>query len=280
VSSQTDIPSTLHPPAFASILCGVDGSRQSLEAARQAAILAGGEAAVTYVAVTWEQGVGATAVATLSRQRAQESLRRARDAARNLAVDPVLVEDASDDAAQRLLELAPAHDLLVIGIHTRSRASGILVGETAASIVHRSPVPVLVSRRPPAGAEFAQEILLAVDGSPQAHAATHVAARLARRHGSRVTIVADPSRDAAHRRSLAEDAAEIVGATGREPVILDEHGVPHRAIAHAAGEMDASLVVCGSRGLHGLAALHSVSERIAQAAPCSVLIVRPRREDR
>jgi len=41
---------------FGSILCGIDGSRPSLEAARQAAILAGSDTALTYAAVTGEQG--------------------------------------------------------------------------------------------------------------------------------------------------------------------------------------------------------------------------------
>ena len=34
------------------------------------------------------------------------------------------------------------------------------------------------------------------------------------------------------------------------------------------------LVVVGSRGLHGLAALGSVSERVAHSAACSTLVVR------
>ena len=34
------------------------------------------------------------------------------------------------------------------------------------------------------------------------------------------------------------------------------------------------LVVIGSRGLHGLKALGSVSERVAHQAECSVLVVR------
>jgi nucleotide-binding universal stress UspA family protein len=36
----------------------------------------------------------------------------------------------------------------------------------------------------------------------------------------------------------------------------------------------ADLIVMGSRGLHGLSALGSVSERVAHRAACSVLVVR------
>ena len=51
---------TMHAdPTFASIVCGVDGSRPSLEAARQAAQLTEDASALCYVAVSWEQGAGA-----------------------------------------------------------------------------------------------------------------------------------------------------------------------------------------------------------------------------
>jgi nucleotide-binding universal stress UspA family protein len=69
-------------------------------------------------------------------------------------------------------------------------------------------------------------------------------------------------------------AAQVMAATGTEPVILDAPGRPHRAVADAARDFDASLVITGSRSMKGLAALGSVSERIAHAAPCSVLVVR------
>jgi nucleotide-binding universal stress UspA family protein len=63
-------------------------------------------------------------------------------------------------------------------------------------------------------------------------------------------------------------------ATGVDPLILDESGAAHRAVAAAAASIGASLVVTGSRGLTGAQALHSVSERIARTAPCSVLVAR------
>lgn len=45
------------------------------------------------------------------------------------------------------------------------------------------------------------------------------------------------------------------------------------SVLTAAGA-DADLLVLGSRGLHGLRALGSVSERVAHRAACSTLIVR------
>jgi nucleotide-binding universal stress UspA family protein len=274
MSSQTDDPITTAAPTFRSIVCGVDGSRLAFEAARQAALLADPGAVLAYVAVSWEQGVGATAVATLSHKHARECLRRVRNDARELGVDSALVDEHSTDPAGRLLDFAVGQDLLVVGITGHSRAGGILIGSVATNTLHRSSVPVLVARRPPEGVEFPSRIVLASDGTPMSDAAAELTARIAARHGSRVTIVGARDHEAPFAPGLAEHAKWIADATGAEPQIVEPPGPPHSAVASAARNIGASLIVSGSRGLTGAAALHSVSERIAHAAPCSVLVVR------
>jgi nucleotide-binding universal stress UspA family protein len=227
-------------PTFGSIVCGVDGSRASDEAARQAELLTVDGATLTYVDVTPDE----------------------------------LAEDERGPAG-KLAELAAGQDLLVVGIHDHSRASGIAMGSIASALVHRSPVPVLVARRPPDGVEFPARILLASDGTPLSDEPTDLVARLAARHGSAVAIVGARDGEAPFRPGLAEHATRIMEATGTEPLILDAPGPAHRAAADAARDFRAALVVTGSRGLRGLSALRSTSERIAHAAPCSVLVVRP-----
>jgi nucleotide-binding universal stress UspA family protein len=261
-------------PVFGSILCGVDGSRQSFEAARQAAVLAADGTALHLHAVSWEAGVGPTATALLSRRRAAEALERARIAARDLGVRAKTEVVSAADAGARLLEAARAHDLLVFGVSERSRVGGILIGRAAAAALHRATVPVLVARRPPAAA-FPRSILLATDGSESSKSAVELAALLARRHHARLTVVAGSARTAARRHELARQAADLFAATGCEPLIIDTVGKPHVAIARAAEEIGASLLITGSRGLTGIAALRSVSERVGEYAPCSVLVVRP-----
>lgn len=273
MSSTADVP-THAPPTFASIVCGVDGSRPGFEAARQAALLTDEGAALTYVAVSWEQGTGATATATLSHEHAHACLRRVRDEARELGVDPALVDEHGDDPAHSLLELAAGKDLLVVGIAGHSRAGGIVLGSAATAAVHRSPVPALVARRPPEGVEFPDRIAVASDGTPMSDDAVELTARLAARHRAAVAVVGARDGEVPFARGLAEHAALIMQATGTEPVMLGEPGPPHRAVARAARDFDASLVVTGSRGLSGASAVRSVSERIAHAAPCSVLVVR------
>ena len=268
--------STHAPPTFASIVCGVDGSRPGFEAARQAAILTDEAAALTYVAVSWEQGTGASAVATLTHDHARHCLQRVRDGARDLGVEPALLDEHADDPARRLMELAAGQDLLVVGTIGQSRAGGIVVGSAATAAVHRSPVPVLVARRPPEGVEFPKRIMVASDGAPMSDAAVELTARLAARHGASVAIVATRDGEVPFQRGLAEHAAQIQAVTGTEPVPLAQPGPPHRGVAAAARDFGASLVVTGSRGLSGASALRSVSERIAHAAPCSVLVLRSR----
>jgi nucleotide-binding universal stress UspA family protein len=58
-------------------------------------------------------------------------------------------------------------------------------------------------------------------------------------------------------------------------VFESESGSPYRRIVEAAHRTHASLVVIGSRGQTGVAALGSVSERVTHHAECSVLVVRP-----
>jgi nucleotide-binding universal stress UspA family protein len=274
MSTPTDAPPHT-VPTFASIVCGVDGSRPGFEAARQAAILTDDAAALTYVAVSWEQGTGGSRVATLTHDHAHRCLERVRDLARALGVEPSLLDEHADDPARRLMELAADQDLLVVGTIGHTRPGGIMVGSAATAAVHRSSVPVLVVRHPPDGVEFPKRILVASEGTPMSDAAVELTGRLAARHGASVAIAAARDGEIPFRRGLAEHAAQIKAATGTEPVVLAEPGPPHRGVAAAARDFNASLVITGSRGLSGASALRSVSERIVHAAPCSVLVLRP-----
>jgi nucleotide-binding universal stress UspA family protein len=65
------------------------------------------------------------------------------------------------------------------------------------------------------------------------------------------------------------DKQRVREIVGRYEELADD---PVRALVAAAA--DADLVVVGSRGLHGLKSLGSVSERVAHDARCSTLVVR------
>ena len=121
---------------------------------------------------------------------------------------------------------------------------------------------MLVARPPSDRRTWPQTIVVGVDGSRSSEAAFEVASRLAPRLGSTVRAVAatkEPFVD-------LEAAREV--APGLET--LDETAV--HALHVLSEETD--LIVVGSRGLSGIRALGSISERIAHEARCSVLVVR------
>jgi nucleotide-binding universal stress UspA family protein len=114
-------------------------------------------------------------------------------------------------------------------------------------------------------------ILHTNDGSSESLDAARVAGTLAARHESTVlTLHVGETSD----RSVAEEAVAIIQSSGREPVVKVEQGSPPRRIVEVANRTGASLIVVGSRGRTGLAALGSVSEWVTHHAGCSVLIVR------
>jgi nucleotide-binding universal stress UspA family protein len=118
---------------------------------------------------------------------------------------------------------------------------------------------VLVART--AGADFPRRIVVGVDGSPESAAAYAGARHLSERFSAELRPVV------AQGEGVDEQlVAKIVDHREDMP---DE---PVHAIVSAAA--DADLVVVGSRGLHGLKALGSVSERVAHQADCSTFVVR------
>jgi nucleotide-binding universal stress UspA family protein len=134
------------------------------------------------------------------------------------------------------------------------------------------------------------KILVAYDGSQGADVALDVAASVAKAtEGAEVAVLSvapvsgssrggpiDPTSD------LDEHDRQLDAALAR----LKEHGIdahaiksvghPADTIVRIAEERDTDLVVVGSRGLHGVKrfAMGSVSARVAEHAPCSVLVAR------
>jgi len=150
--------------------------------------------------------------------------------------------------------------LVVVGSHGQSRMRGIVLGSTATELVHKAPCPVLLTREASAG--FPMRVVVGVDGSSESARAYGIAEYLAARFEADLWPVVASGGDGFDKRRVRE-------IVGRYEELPDE---PARALVAAAA--DADLVVVGSRGLHGLKALGSVSERVAHGARCSVLVVR------
>ena len=269
------VPDAGPSPLFARVLCGIDGSPAAAEAARQAAVLAGG-GSLELVAVTWTTGAGPTRMTALSDTRA----RRALEAATVLAAEqgtPVSAELVhAADEGRTIRRLAGDHDLIAVGARSGSRAGGIMLGSVATRMVHEADSPVLVARRPPEGSVFPEPILLATDGSPSSARAATLTARIAERLGSTVFMLrVGTAAGVEELRTVAQQVVEITEATGRAPVIVEFGDDPLDTIIEVARSQRASLIVVGSHGRSGVRALASISERVAHEAPCSVLVARP-----
>jgi nucleotide-binding universal stress UspA family protein len=238
---------------FERVVCGVDTTGAGAVAARLASRLTRPDGSLTLVSV--HDASGAVA--------AEAALARARAEARGQQqVETLLL--AGDPLRGLLGEIdRRAADVVVVGTHDRTRAVGIVLGSVATHLLHEAPVPVLIARRPRREeARWPRSLVVGVDGSPESAAATAAARDLAARFDARVRYVAatgDTHPDLEAARELVPELEELRGRAVDELHVLSE---------------DADLVVVGNRGLRGLRALGSVSERVAHEARCSVLVVR------
>jgi nucleotide-binding universal stress UspA family protein len=247
------------PPLFGTVLCVTDGSERGAEAVRQAARLAGRDGALELVALAPDPAPGQPRP-----QAAQiESLVAGSTIAAQVGVRAAVHIDATSDPVDAVLRRCQGHALAVLP-----------AGPLARAVLPRAEIPVLVARPGAYASDFPGTVLIAVDGTPEAHAAVRLGARLAGREQTVPALVASPEHDAPHQHALQWDAATVERVTGQRPLILDEHGPPAASILAAASSIEASLILIGSRPGRPAA---SVSAKVAERAPCSVLVLRPDR---
>jgi nucleotide-binding universal stress UspA family protein len=251
---------------FARVLVGIDGTEAGLEACRQAARLVEPNGWIELVTAV---NFGAAALTGWSAPRVAETLER--DAENALAAAQAV---AGGQATTRVLngfasacllrEIEEARaTLIVLGTHGRSRAEEIVLGGCPGELLHRAPCAVLIARPPLAETLFPRALVVGIDGSREADEAYRAARSLAHRFEVPLRAVT----------ALRGKGVDLPAAHLRTPFVeaIDEE--PVEALTRAS--RDADLLVVGSRGLHGIRALGSVSERVAHKARCSVLVVRP-----
>jgi nucleotide-binding universal stress UspA family protein len=247
---------------FPRILCAVDGSDESGVALEHAIALADGDAQLTLASV-WTDPE--------RRPRAWGALELAAARAREAGVKATRRPIHAERVPEALAAAAARFDLLVVGTQPHSRASGMLHHEVMTALVHRCPVPLLVARERPLGAG----VLAATDGRPRSRSALTAAGRVARRLGTGLTVVhvAGPADRSAE---LDAEMANTRALLGRDIRYVVDFGAAAPRILAIADDVRAGLVVVGSRGRQGVAALASTSERVAHGAACSVLVERGR----
>ena len=256
------------PTPFSNILCGVEGDPASGEAVRQAIALAQG-GRLHLVAVSPNRRI---------RRFSNEELQQSLEEAARLALDAGVSVSArlvsAHHAIDFLLPESENHDLLVLGGKDRSRRAGIALDSTVSRAAHETRRPLLIAREPVGEARFPEAMLLALDGSLGSWAPARTAAAVANAFDAKLEVVhvverAHPERG----KALEAQIAEIGEITGRRPELAVVGGHPTQVIVGRARETPPALLICGRRGLHGIRALGSVSERVVHRAPCSVLLV-------
>jgi nucleotide-binding universal stress UspA family protein len=138
-----------------------------------------------------------------------------------------------------------------------------------------------------------EKVIWATDGSGGADAALHEALRLAER-GTHIVAVHCDQRLYGRAGSwpAIADEADVRARIGRqvdeltdqhvdvELVVRRDRRQPADVVAEVAREIEADVIVCGTRGLSAFAGavLGSFTQRLLHVAPCPVLVVGPRSE--
>ena len=291
---------------FAKVLLASDGSEEALAAARSAAILAKKfDASLTILNVyaPASQALPASSAPGLNADARREQAQDVIVGETGRTVDQAGVHYVArkeiGHPAETIIGVAEEDgaDLIVLGSRGLGDVKRFLLGSVADRVAHHAHCPVLIvrGRGDVAEDDLFRHILLASDGSACALEAAAVAAILADKLTSRVTIInvfqpspyvapyGEPIGYCLDDRYIAEIQDDAICSTGH---VLDEHGVAFRSrkeigppaaeIARVAEEEACDLIVLGSRGLGGFQRLllGSVSDGVAHHAHCPVLIVR------
>ena len=257
---------------FDHIVCAVDGSEGSLEAVRQANVLAGGSGSIDLVGVLVPSLAPGSSAAMYSPyggplEVAEEESAFAASVELGRQICPTAaVEVLHGRAYSRLLEHLEESPvtLVAVGGSGHGRPLGIVLGSVPTGLLHRAPCSVLVARRPWAPSSSPLSIVAGYDGSPGSVAAVQVGRELVQRLGASLRVIAAKG-------ASPEPNDELAGVT----IDWDDRD-PVEALKVASRSSD--LLLLGSRGLHGIKAIGSVSEKLGHVSACSVLVVRDRSE--
>ena len=121
-----------------------------------------------------------------------------------------------------------------------------------------------------------ETVLFPIDRSRQALDTAAVALQLVQQHGSRLVLlsVVEPEDDPAAVAQLLEQARGSFEQAGVACEVIEREGKPAFVICDVADEINADVIVMGTRGLTLEAdEAPSTASRVIQLAPCPVLVV-------
>ena len=250
---------------FDRVVVGVDGTEWGFAALRQALALAPPMSAVRAVTAldigpAIHSGFASSSFAELLEQEATEASARACELLTGRADSTSVLVNGHPIPVLRSARDELGATLVALGGRHSSRLLGVMLGDTTSTLLHDAAWSVLIAR-PGAGAAWQpRTVLVGVDGSDPALAALEAADDLGSRLGASVEVVSATGDGSATREDRW--ASRVDSWDDADPVTA--------LVERSRG---ADLVVLGSRGLNGMRALGSVSERVAHRAGCSVLVV-------
>lgn len=283
------------------LVVGIDGSEESMDALRWTLALAGGEDRVRAVMVwTYPVAVGGGVdygagmppaipyedLEASAQIRLDEIMGVIGDTPEGLTGELVM----SPSPGAGLIEAAQGADLLVVGTRRHSTLDRMFLGSVAIQCAQHAPCPfIAVPASPPPVGDI---IAVAVDGSDSTPPALRWAAAVAARRGARLRVVTawehagwsagdhqgrpDPSEDDRAfeqlRAAVERIVPEAAASAEYRPIHAEKHVASH-LIEAADG---AGLLVVGSRGRGGFTGLllGSVSQRCLESSPIPVAVIR------
>jgi nucleotide-binding universal stress UspA family protein len=253
-----------HSTVWQRVICAIDLTPASVQAARHAAQLMAGDGKLILCTVASPEAVeggvfldraliGDTQAAL---DRVQAEIEPLHDSELHLREGPPI---------RRLLEeLRTEHATLVaVGSHGHSRAAGIVLGSVATAMLHEAPCSVLIAH---ADVAADGDVVVGFDGSGSARRALAAGRELAERLGLDLRVLV--ATGDAHPPGPGWSHEEL----GPELAISEDPRPAVEALVDAS--RSARVLVLGSRHLRGVPALSSVSERAAHRASCPVLVIR------
>jgi nucleotide-binding universal stress UspA family protein len=296
----------------ARILLATDDSEEARYATQKAVELAGKLGSELHVIYVGDSALhlgdmGGVALDPQVEEQAQQKLDE--ESQRLLDEQVRKIEEAGGSVAQAHLRMGGRADsivrlaeeidagMVVMGSRGRGGIRRALMGSVADDVTRHAHCPVLVVRGDGPAALFPARIVLAIDGSEEAQAATDTVETIAAGTGSEVHVVhagftahlpyAQPymaeniesfaKQAEKEAREFLEGRVEKIKANTGLPVHAHlRRGNPSGEIVELAEEVDANLVVIGSRGLGGIrrSLMGGVSDSVVRHAHCPVLVVR------
>ncbi len=283
------------------LLLSTDGSEYSEGATREAIKLAKKCSSKLWVMSVAETNPEFEALAPQITEKAGKAARELVEAlqarAKKEGVDCTGIVHQGEDSYKYIVDEAAKNkiSMIVMGRRGRTGLKRLMMGSVTSRVIGHAPCNVLVVPRA-AKVEF-KNILVATDGSKYSAAAASEAIGLAKRNGSKLTVISVvpselmtptdidfsvPQRELIAEKEMHEaeknakavkDAAQKEGVTVQAFVMS---GKPSDAIIETAREKDVDLIVLGSHGKTGIEKLlmGSVVERVIVLAACAVLVVK------